>query len=422
MNRRHFLKNGSALALPLVIKGMMPEVMGNTLWPQSLLHGESDRVLVLIQLFGGNDGLNTLVPLVQYDAYARARKELAIGRNKILPLSGVNSIGFHPALSGLRGLYDSGKLCVIQSVGYPEPNFSHFRSSDIWLSASDAGQSLDTGWMGRYLNQSYPSYPQGYPNLQTPDPLAVQVGTATSFIFQGSRSPMSVNVVDPERAAITSAAFGNTFIKGHGAEALSFVDMISRQSSAYGDVLKKAALSVTRQATYPEGNTLATDLKTVARLIKSGIRTKIYLVTCEGFDTHAQQVNAGNSSSGRHADLLTMVSDAVQAFQNDLEFLGIQDKVMGMTFSEFGRRIAANDSLGTDHGAAAPLFVFGSKVKAGILGKDPLIPEKATTEDNIPMQFDFRSVYASVLQNWLGVAPADVKKILGKEFPILPVI
>jgi len=423
MNRRKFIQNGSALALPVFISGMLPKALGNRLLLDQLTRNtSSDNILVLVQLFGGNDGLNTIVPLLQYDSYFKARQKLAISKTKVLPLSGIATCGLHPSLQGLQDLYDKGKLSVIQSVGYPAPNFSHFRSSDIWMSASDPDKLIDTGWMGRYLNQLYPGYPQGYPQPLAPDPLAIQIGTTTAFAFQGEKSPMSVNVINPDQKINLTQGFADVSMTGKSGDALSFVDMISRQSASYGEVIRQAALSVTRQSVYPEPNPLAADLKTVARLIKSGLQTRVYLVTYEGFDTHAQQANSNDSSTGRHADLLKTVGDAIQAFQNDLEFLGVQDRVMGMTFSEFGRRIAANDSLGTDHGAAAPLFVFGSKVKAGILGKDPLIPEKATTEDNIPMQFDFRSVYASVLQNWLGVAPADVKKVLQREFPLLSFI
>lgn len=421
MNRRKFIKNSSTLAIPVFINGMLPKAFGSPFGLNQLIsNAANDHVLVLVQLFGGNDGLNTLVPLSQYDPYYKARQKLAINKNKVLPLSGITTSGLHPSLQGLRDLYDTGKLSIIQSVGYPAPNFSHFRSSDIWMSGSDASQVLDTGWMGRYLDQLYPGYPQGYPKQQAPDPLAIQIGTTTSFAFQGYRSPMSVNVVNPEQTSSLVNGFNYILQPGPCAEALSFVNMVSQQSASYGDVLRKAALSVMRQSAYPEPNSLATDLKTVARLIKSGLQTKVYLVSFEGFDTHAQQANENDSSTGRHADLLRTVGDAIQAFQRDLEFLGIQDRVMGMTFSEFGRRIASNDSLGTDHGAAAPLFVFGAKVKGGILGKDPVIPEKATTEDNIPMQYDFRSVYTSVLQNWLGVTSSDVRRVLQKEYEVLP--
>lgn len=419
MNRRKFIQNSSILALPALFNGM-PGLFGNHWLNRFSNPAQGEHILVLVQLFGGNDGLNTVIPLLQYDAYANARTRLAIDRKKVLPLSVADSSGLHPSLEGLQRLYLDGKLSILQSVGYPSPNFSHFRSSDIWMSASDSDKVIDTGWLGRYLNQLYPGYPNGYPQALFPDPPAIQIGNNSAFAFQGTSSPLSVNVINPEVQAMLGKGFADMDDNSKTADALAFVNMISAQSAAYGEVLRKAALSVKRQAAYPEGNALASDLKTVARLISSGLKTRVYLVSFDGFDTHAQQVNAHDSTTGRHAHLLKTVSDAILAFQQDLEFSGVHEKVIGMTFSEFGRRIKPNDSLGTDHGAAAPLFVFGSKVKGGIIGTDPVIPPHVSGDVNVPMQYDFRSVYASVLQNWLGVSAADVKTLLQKDLPLIP--
>lgn len=425
MERRKFIANTSAVILPALLNGFSVKILGRENIFSSLLGfsgTETDRVLVIIQLFGGNDGLNTVIPVSNYENYYNARKNIAIAEKNILRVKGNNAFGFHPVLTGFRDLYDEGKLAILQSVGYPSPNYSHFRSSDIWMSASDAIQSLNTGWVGRYLNHLQPQYPAGFPNEQNTDPLAIQIGTATSFVFQGIKSPMAVNIADPENVYNLVNGFTDTVPSTNGGRQLNFIRMVAQQSQAYSQVIKKAADKVTEQAAYPDNNSLAAQLKIIARLIKSGLKTKVYMASFDGFDTHAQQVNQGDTSTGRHADLLKTVGDAIKAFQEDLEFLHIQDRVLGMTFSEFGRRIASNDSLGTDHGAAAPLFIFGAKVHGNIYGKEPEIPGKVTNEDNLAMHTDFRSVYASILKNWMMISHRDNAGLLFKEFELLPFI
>jgi hypothetical protein len=201
---------------------------------------------------------------------------------------------------------------------------------------------------------------------------------------------------------------------------LTFIRETYRQTQRYGDVIKTANAKVTSQMPYPTGNTLADQLKIVARLIKGGLKTKIYLVSYGGFDTHANQVNTGDTSGGNHARLLGNVSNAIKAFQDDLRFLSIDKRVVGMTYSEFGRRIKSNASNGTDHGAAAPLFVFGEMVQSGVSGNNPDIPLNATVSDNVPYQYDFRSVYASILSNWLCVDAGMLNSVMLKQFQNLP--
>lgn len=425
MKRRKFITNTSAVILPALLNGFSVKIMGRENIFSSLLNyadEDSDRVLVLVQLFGGNDGLNTVIPIDNYSNYYKARKNIAIAENKILPVAGTKTFGFHPVLSGFRDLYNDGKLAILQSVGYPSPNYSHFRSSDIWMSGSDATQSLNTGWAGRYLNHLHPQYPDGYPNEKVQDPLAIQIGTATSFVFQGNKSPMAVNIADPENVYNLLNGFTDRAPQTNGGRQLDFIRLVAQQSQAYSQVIKKAAGRVTSQTEYPGNNSLAAQLKIIARLIKSGLKTKIYLASFDGFDTHAQQVNSIDTSTGRHADLLKTVGDAIKAFQNDLEFLQIQDRVIGMTFSEFGRRIASNDSLGTDHGAAAPLFVFGTKLRGNIYGISPEIPGNATHEDNLAMQTDFRKVYSTLLGDWMQVSKPELIQMLYKDYGTIPIL
>ena len=415
MKRRNFLKQGSAIVLPALLNGFTIKAFSRDSFLNSMLRyadPASERVLVVIQLFGGNDGLNTIIPLHCYNNYFNARKNLAIPENKILPVQGINSLGWHPALSGFRDLYNDGKLAALQSVGYPSPNFSHFRSSDIWMSAADAMQTLNTGWAGRYLNHLYPEYPEVYPNDAMPDPVAVQVGNATSFMFQGERSPMAINVADPDNIFNLTNGFTDVAPRTNGGKQLDFVRVVAEKTQVYSQVIKQVAGKVKQQAIYPANNELANQLKIVARLIGGGLKTKLYLVSFDGFDTHAQQANANDTTTGRHADLLKTIGDAISAFQSDLEYLRIHERVMGVTFSEFGRRIASNDSLGTDHGAAAPMFVFGAGVKGGMYGKAPVIAEKITHEDNLAMDIDFRSVYASLLKDWMQVPASGVGQVL----------
>jgi uncharacterized protein (DUF1501 family) len=320
----------------------------------------------------------------------------------------------------MQQLFNEGKLHIVQSVGYPTPNFSHFRATDIWMSASDSNQVLNSGWVGRFLDQAYPGFPSNYPNSTMPDPLAIQIGSVTSLLLQGPAQPMGMSISNPSSfySFVNNAVdpVPNTYA---GSE-LQFIRETSRQTQRYGDVIKTANGKVTSQMSYPSGNTLADQLKIVARLIKGGLKTRIYLVSYGGFDTHANQINTGDTSGGNHARLLSNVSNAIKSFQDDLTFLGIDKRVMGMTFSEFGRRMKSNGSNGTDHGSAAPLFIFGSMVASGVTGFSPDIPLNPTVTDNIPYQYDFRSIYASLLSNWLCVDAQMLNAVMLKNFQNLP--
>ncbi|QNA44005.1 DUF1501 domain-containing protein [Lacibacter sediminis] len=418
MKRRDFLQNTiPAAVLPSLVDNFSIRVLGDNPVMAALLNTyvETDRVLVIIQLNGGNDGLNMVIPLDQYSKYYNARSNIAIAENKVLSLSGTNAVGLHPSMTGLQTLYNNGKLRLVQAVGYPNPNFSHFRATDIWMSAADSDEQLTSGWGGRYLNDQYPNYPVGYPNTTVPDPLGIQIGSSASLAFQGPSVNMGIS--------ISSATNFYNLINGiqdpapatRAGDALQYVRLVAKQSNQYSTRISAAAAAVPTQGTYPTNNTLADQLKIVARLIKGGLKTRVYMVSMGGFDTHSAQTNT-DTSTGNHATLMQRLSDAVKAFQDDLQAMGIEDRVLGMTFSEFGRRIKSNASTGTDHGAAAPLFVFGTKVNPGISGVNPTIPTTATVNDNIPMQFDFRSVYATILQNWFCVDSTTLETIMLQNF------
>lgn len=427
MKRRNFLKYSGAAAAwaSFQLKGFSVNTAPKLPFLQALATGgnPNDRILVLIQLTGGNDGLNTFIPLDQYGNLANARSNVLIPDNKVLKITGTSASGFHPSMSLMRDMYDDGLMSVVQNVGYPNQDYSHFRSTDIWMSASDSDQLVETGWAGRYLQGQHPAFPDGYPNPDNPDPLAIQIGSIISLTLMGNTVPMGMTISDPT----AFYQFVNDVVEPapntpYGDE-LEFIRLVTQQAQVYYQSVKGAAdVGQNMSTLYPaQGeNPLADQLRIVAQLISGGLKTPIYIVSLDGFDTHSEQIDdPADTTTGNHAYLLRLVSQAVGAFQDDLKLLGVDDRVAGMTFSEFGRTIASNASLGTDHGAAAPLFVFGKNVIPGIIGYNPQIPNNPFESADLPMQHDFRSVYASALQDWFGIA--NPESILNNQFPILPI-
>ena len=383
------------------------------------------RVVVLVQLNGGNDGLNTVIPLGQYDAYHSARANIAIPEDKVLPLKGFDQTGLNPAMPEMQWLFEAGKLAIVQGVSYPQPNFSHFRATDIWLTGADAGQILSTGWAGRYLDERYPQFPQNYPNPGMPDPLAIQVGSLVSPALQGPGLTMGMAISNPNSFYDLINDKSESVSDSRAGDQLAYIREMAVKTDQYAGVIKAAAQKVTKQSDCypaPGKNPLADQLKIVARLVAGGLRTQFYLVSMGGFDTHARQVEPGDPTTGAHAKLLAKLSEAINAFQDDLTLLQVSDRVMGMTFSEFGRRIQSNASGGTDHGAAAPVFVFGEKVQGGVIGQNPSWPDKLTVNDNIAMQYDFRSVYSSLLEKWFLSDETTAETALLKKYPSLALI
>lgn len=433
MKRRDFIKRSAPIvAVPFFMNGFRLKAYADASALRTLVNAAdcTDHVFVLIQMNGGNDGLNMVLPLDQYPAIMAARANIAIPENQALKFN--LKTGIHPAMTGIKSLYDNAKLCVVQSVGYPTPNFSHFRSTDIWLTASDYDQYISTGWLGRFLEKEYVGFPNGYPNTIMPDPIAIQIGSVISISLEGHGSNMGMVFSDPNTfyniVNYAASMPANTRMERE----LSYVKKIGNQIQDFATPVKTAAGKATNKSTlYPAAgkNMLSDQLKIVAQLIAGGLKTRIYVVNIGGgtdtkydFDTHASQAVAGAAITGNHATLLKNLADAIQAFQDDLRLLNLEDRVVGMTFSEFGRRIKSNSGLGTDHGAAAPLFVFGKNVQPGIVGANPILPANATVDDNVPMQFDFRSVYASILKDWFCVPTTDLKNLLFKDFQILPII
>lgn len=439
MKRRDFLKNMPVALLPSIIGGTSMKAYGNSPLLEAMTAGliETDRILVIVQMSGGNDGLNTIIPLDQYSAYNTVRSNgasVSIPEDKILKLKGTNNkTGIHPAMQRFWELFEEDKLNVIQSVGYPNFNFSHFRATDIWMSGSDSNQFLSSGWAGRYLNYEYPNYPTGFPNKTVPDPIAIRIGGGVGLGLQNLGINMGMAITNTnDTLDLNDYIFTDPVNSDTPGQKLAYIREVQRQTDKFGDVIKAAGdkgknlstlyPSTTVGTTTTINNGLAKDLSIVAKLISGGLKTRIYWVNIGGFDTHSNQANANDKTTGTHAALLKTVADSIYAFLDDCKKLGVADRVIGFTFSEFGRRIKSNGSGGTDHGAAAPMFIFGNKVKGGVTGNNPTIDANASANANLPMQYDFRSVYASVLKDWFCVPQNDLDNIMLKNFQNLPLV
>ncbi len=428
MNRRKFLGNAALFSVPLMLRGIPVFAGDGALHPfLQALSGpaaECGKILVVIQMNGGNDGLNMVIPLDKYSSLANARASVLIPANKVLALTGTSATGLHPAMTGIRDLYNDGKVNFVQGVSYPNPNFSHFQAQDIWFTASNTLPTPDTGWLGRDLELTNPGFPIGYPNAANPDPLAIQIGGALPLLLQGSKINMGYNAPNP--AALVSVATATPApapANDYGTE-LTFLRLMKDQSNAYTTrITASYAAQQTLSTLYPDtGNTLSDQLKVVARLIGGGLSTPVYVVNHpNSFDTHVDQVNSADHSIGYHADILNKLSVAITAFQNDISLMGKADKVTGMTFSEFGRRVISNTSSGTDHGSGAPVIFFGAGIEGGITGTSPELPATPTSNTQVPLQYDFRQLYATVMQKWLCLTPQESQSVLNGTYTTVPI-
>jgi uncharacterized protein (DUF1501 family) len=412
MTRREFLTNGIGI---VAVSATIPSFLGRT----AILMGSpiensvisskhDDPILVVIQLSGGNDGLNTVIPFAN-DRYYAARPTLAIPKDKALKIN--DEIALHPSLQGMKALYDSGKLAIIQGVGYPNPDRSHFRSMEIWQSG--VAESFETnGWIGRMFDHTCNNE---HSNEKCSPTCAVSIGETLNPALQGLSS-IGVSLRDPEQffrmTQVYSKSAASTEEKKMSAQVGSELDYLRRtamNAELSADKIRKSVRSVQSQTDYPK-EPFAQGLKLISSMIAGGMDTRVYYISLTGFDTHANQ-------PGTHERLLKTLSDGIASFQKDIEALGQAERVVGFTFSEFGRRVAENGSRGTDHGQAAPMFAFGKKIKPGIIGSHPSL-EKLSNGD-VSFQTDFRQIYAAVLQNWLKV---DSKVILGQAFQPVPIL
>jgi uncharacterized protein (DUF1501 family) len=418
LSRRDFLKSTAMLSIPLTLGGF--RLFGLSRQNAPVLNTDNDKILVLVQLQGGNDGLATIFHSAQYANLNAVRNNIIIPESSILNFH--NEYGFHSAMQGMKDVWDMEALGIIQNVGYPDQNRSHFRSTDIWNTASSAEVYDNKGWIGRFYDLDYSDYPNGYPNADNPHPFALTMGKIVSETCQGVNANYSLSLLDPFNPGTAMVSAGSSIPNDCYGDALSFVNDTVAQTNAFASVISDAANAGNNLS--PKWTDLTTELskklKNVARLISGGLQTKIYIVQLGGFDTHDNQTVAGEPTTGIHSNLLKELSDAICAFQDDLTLLHVDNKVVGMTYSEFGRRILSNAALGTDHGTAAPVFLFGSCIENQILGDHPIIDTQVGIDDGVPMQFDFRDLYGTVLQNWLGLAENEIKDILHPDVQTLP--
>jgi uncharacterized protein (DUF1501 family) len=377
--------------------------------------GKDSTILVILQMAGGNDGLNTIVPYAN-DHYHKGRPRLGLREKTLLKIN--DNVAFNSSLSGLKALYDAGQLSVIQGIGYPNPNRSHFRSTEIWQTASDSQRFERYGWLGRYFDNA----------CKGADPtIGINVGRQMPQAF-AAKKPMGVSLEDPQsyrfmttdhpgpdetasmeetyRELNSGASIGS--LAGAAMQEGSTLDYVERtalDAQISSEQIRAASNKVENKADYPQGR-LGISLKLVARLIGGGLPTRIYYVSQGGYDTHGNQANA-------HERLLRELGDSVKAFIEDITAQGNFDRVMLMTFSEFGRRLKENASGGTDHGAASVMFVAGNKIKPGLLGTYPSLASGDLHNGDPKFTTDFRSVYAAVLEQWLNTPCAPV---LGRKF------
>ncbi|MEI8135616.1 MAG: DUF1501 domain-containing protein [bacterium] len=431
MKRRDFLKSlpigVAAAAVPFTVGGLFSgKAFGRSPAFDALLNSQTgtDNILVIINLQGGNDGLNTVIPF--NDPIYRS-KRADIGYVKGSEISGLTytirgDLALNPPLgSDFYNLYKAGKLAVIQNVGYANPDRSHFRATDIWNTASDSNIIVSSGWMGRFLEtQVSPNYPLDV--QKGDDPVAIQIDYSTSLSFQGSRSVMASAVYDPSNYKGATNYTDDPVLNNNYGSELGYVRAILTEADVYGQRFTEifGKPDATKNiATYPTGNSLATQLQKVAWCIKGGLKTRVYFVTLGGFDTHVNQFTK-DPAQGQGL-LHKYLGEAIAAFQSDIEALGFGDNVLGMTYSEFGRRVNQNGSQGTDHGTAAPMFLFGKQVNGEVYGRHPNLtpntPSDPTSLDqygDLTAQFDFRQVYAALLTQWFGLNDNLRKTILNK--------
>lgn len=421
LNRRDFIKLSTfaSAALPITLSGF--RLFANEQPKGYQFLEENENILVLIQLQGGNDGLNTVFNLNQYDNLQKVRSNIIIPEANLISID--SETCFHPSFSRMKEIWEKEKLAIIQNVGYPNQNRSHFRSTDIWNSGSAADEYISSGWLGRFFEENHLEYPKNYPNTNNPHPFAITIGKVVSETCQGTNTSFSMALSNPSNPGTALVSNTGEIPSNCYGDTLNFVNTTIAQTNAYADVITnadKAGNNLSDKYENSNNNKLAGKLKNVAKLIAGGLKTKVYIVQLGGFDNHDSQVIDGNVTQGKHSELLKELSEAIAAFQEDLELLNIDKKVIGMTYSEFGRRIRSNGGLGTDHGSAAPLFLFGTCAKNQVLGDTPEIDSQVDEQEGVQMQYDFRNIYSTILTDWLGATKQETTHVLYDEFAALP--
>ena len=444
-SRRDFLKKlPLAMSIPFAIGGVPLRVLGegSSLARMAAASG-NDRVLIILQLAGGNDGLNCLIPVEKYDEYHTRRANIAIpaknSLRKYIPLDSTlpsdAQVGLHPDMLAMKGLYDQGRVTFVQGVSYKNNNGSHFRGRDIWFMGGSADDYDQSGWVGRYLEGEFApkKYPEDFPNPEMKDPLAIEMGNDVSLIFhQQGNIPTSISISNPDEfaqlvgelegfldEAVDPRGLPPDYLNGSPYyKELDWILSLEDKSKDYAQRLAEVYEAGGKPSvTYPENypfnaptgslkNPLSNQLRVIARLLAGGCQTKVFLVKVGGFDTHADQVEKYDTTMGGHAALMYHISTAMSAFQEDLRSRALEERVLSVTTSEFGRRIQSNGSYGTDHGTGGPLFIFGRGVQPGMVGKVPDL-----SKGNVDMQYDYRLVYGNIMKDWMLVDDTRLNEI-----------
>ena len=440
MKRRNFLKLlPPATITPFVVNGHQMSPFANSKLAGFLSSCEDveGRTLVLIQMKGGNDGLNMIIPVNQYDDYIALRPGIAIPETGadgyILLEENVKSnkkVGLNPAMTAIKDLYDKGWVNIIQGVSYEQPNQSHFKSTDLWMTGGDGTSenfNIPSGWMGRSLQALFPDV-LGAPTEVMPDPLGIQVGDSNPALGFHTETEHQ-NVINLSGQDVSGFFSLISTIGGappvaipefeHGEE-IEYIISVEQSLNLYAQRITQVFNAGTNAITYP-ANTFANQLKTVARMIRGGSKTKIFLCQLGGFDTHDTQVGT-TALDGPHANLMRTLSEGVKAFFDDLEAMGIADQVAACTFSEFGRCAKENGSFGTDHGTLAPMLIFGKGVNAGVTGINVDLSNLTNDNQLQGMQHDYRQVFTTLLQDWLGANDYVLQQTLFDGYMKLPLI
>jgi uncharacterized protein (DUF1501 family) len=439
MKRRNFLRIFPSVgATSIAVNGFAMRPFANSKIAQILNSCDdvAERTLVLIQLKGGNDGLNNIIPIAQYSQYANLRPSVKIAETALVSLDSTladrNKIGLHPALTPIKALYEKGWASIIQGVGYTSLNQSHFKGTDLWLSGGDgtpANNNIGSGWMGRSLQAMYPDV-LGAPTPNMPDPLGLQIGDPSPSLgfHTETQHQNAINLSGQDVAGFYSliqtiggAPVLNIPDSEHGEE-LSYIMNVERSVNKYAARISQVFNAGTNSAVAYENNSFANQLKTVARLIRGGSKTKIFLCQLGGFDNHDGQVEINDTTIGEHQVLLSRLANGVKAFFDDLEAMGIADQVVGCTFSEFGRCAKENGSYGTDHGTLAPIYLFGKHVQSGVHGTNVNLSDLTQDNQLKNMQFDYRRVFTTLLQDWLGSNNYVLEQAMFDNFDKMPLL
>jgi uncharacterized protein (DUF1501 family) len=398
--RRQFLGRGAGLSA-VALGGALPGLFARAA-DEAAKADRTDRALVVVELAGGNDGLNTVIPF-EDDLYHKARPALHVAKEQVQKLT--DQIGLHPSMEAAARLFKDGRLAVVQGVGYPEPDRSHFRSMEIWQTGSTAKRAPSTGWLGRVLDTGYKEGDESIPTLALTDSLP-QALTADRLSVPVVRQIENFGTgvgdtpdADPPRAKLLRKLSTGPTVKG---EPIPFLRAQAETAYRTAATLREAAAKYQSDVEYP--GDLGAQLRRAGQVIAANLGARVLWVSQGGYDTHSKQAPA-------HQALLGELSGALAAFQKDLVKLKLADRVLVMTFSEFGRRVEENASQGTDHGAASCLFLCGAKVKGGLAGTYPSLAKLG--EGDLVHTVDFRAVYATVLEKWLG---CDAEKVLGEKF------